>query len=70
MPALLRLPAVLDLIGVSPSTLYQRIRDGEFPRPVAIGSRARAWRAQDVRAWIESRPTSGARAEANPPEAA
>lgn len=53
--ALLRLPAVMGRVGLKKSTIYARIRRKEFPRPVAIGRRARAWRSSEIEAWIAQR---------------
>jgi len=52
---LLRLPYVLDLVGLQKSTWYGLIRDGKAPRPVRLGSRAVAWREDEILAWINSR---------------
>lgn len=54
---LLRLREVLELVGISRSKLYAMVAAGEFPGPVLVGRRAVAWRARDVIAWIEARPT-------------
>ncbi len=40
---LIRVPATLERYGISRSTLYLRIADGSFPRPVKIGKRAIAF---------------------------
>ena len=45
---ILRLPKTLDQIGVSRSTLYQRIADGLWTRPVPIGLRAVGWPESEV----------------------
>lgn len=62
--ALLRLPAVSDLTGYKRSSIYSLIKQGKFPAPVALaGGGAVAWRAGEVRAWIEaqaSKPASTA----------
>jgi prophage regulatory protein len=53
-PALLRLPAVLALVGVGKTTLYRWARAGMFPQPRAL-TPARstvAWSAAEVHAWI------------------
>jgi predicted DNA-binding transcriptional regulator AlpA len=42
-PALLRLPAVCILVGLSKSQIYRLIRAGEFPSAVQIGSNSVAW---------------------------
>ena len=52
---LLRLPAVLDQTGLSRSELYRQVADGRFPKPVPISERLRAWRDQEVQAWITAR---------------
>lgn len=56
---LLRLGSVRDACALSRSELYRRIRAGEFPKPVAIGTRAVAWRQSDVEQWIASRQPKG-----------
>ncbi|MDR3411824.1 MAG: AlpA family phage regulatory protein, partial [Formivibrio sp.] len=40
---ILRLPNVLDRTGLSRSTVYQRVSEGRFPRPVSLGDRAVGW---------------------------
>jgi hypothetical protein len=39
--------------------LYRATRLHGFPRPVLMGARAVAWREDEVRAWLESRPRGG-----------
>jgi predicted DNA-binding transcriptional regulator AlpA len=34
---LLRLPAVVDRVGLSRATIYREIKKGNFPRPLVIG---------------------------------
>lgn len=58
----LRLPEVLKLYPVSRSTWWAGVRAGRFPQPVKIGERCTAWRAEDIRALIES--AAGAKAAA------
>jgi predicted DNA-binding transcriptional regulator AlpA len=50
----LRLPEVLHFYPVSKSTWWAGIRQGKFPKPVRIGERAVAWRAEHIRALIEA----------------
>jgi predicted DNA-binding transcriptional regulator AlpA len=49
----LRLPQVLSLFPVSRSTWWAGVRVGRYPKPVKIGERATAWRAEDIRALID-----------------
>jgi prophage regulatory protein len=51
-PKLLRRVDVEALTGLSRTSLYRFMLNGAFPRPVRLGSRAVAWRAEDVSAWI------------------
>jgi predicted DNA-binding transcriptional regulator AlpA len=37
------------------TTLWQKSRSGEFPRPVKLGNNTIAWRSDEVMAWIQSR---------------
>ncbi len=53
---LLRLPAVLKLTGLKKSTIYAGAKVGTFPRPVRVGSRAVAWRADELKRWIDELP--------------
>jgi len=49
--ALLSLVTVASLISFSKSKVYKLMKEGNFPRPVKIGSAAR-WRAVDVQEWL------------------
>jgi predicted DNA-binding transcriptional regulator AlpA len=42
---------VASLISFSKSKVYKLMKDGDFPRPVKIGTAAR-WRAVDVQKWL------------------
>jgi len=50
-----RRPIVENMLGLSRSTIYRMMNDGEFPRPVVLGRRAVGWRAADVETWIKQR---------------
>ncbi len=54
-PLILRRPQVEQRTGLSRSTLYQYIQDGQFPRPVSLGARAVGWLESEVNAWIAAR---------------
>lgn len=55
---LLRLRDVCDRVGLRRSALYKRIRAGEFPAPVRLGSRSVAWKLSDIARWIDERPSA------------
>ena len=59
LPAILRTQAVLALIGLSRTSLWRRVRAGDFPAPVRLGgegSRAVGWRRADVERWLAALP--------------
>jgi prophage regulatory protein len=51
---ILRLPSVLELTGLSRSSIYQQIAQGTFPKQVSLGARAVGWRESDIQNWLES----------------
>ena len=51
--AILRLPSVLHLTGLSRTTIWRRCRERNFPKPIRLGTtRAIGWRAGDIRHWL------------------
>ncbi len=52
---ILRLRAVKEWTGLSRSTIYLMIKNGDFPSSVRIGARAVGWLESDLYAWVESR---------------
>jgi prophage regulatory protein len=55
MNALLRLPAVISATGLARPTVYLRIKNGLFVRPVKLSERAVAWPSNEVAAIIAAR---------------
>ena len=51
-PALLRLPSVCALVGLSKSQVYRLIKAGEFPAAIQLGANSVAWPAERVHAWV------------------
>jgi predicted DNA-binding transcriptional regulator AlpA len=49
----LRLAQVLAIIPLSKSTWFEGCRAGRYPKPVKIGPRASAWKAEDIAALVE-----------------
>jgi predicted DNA-binding transcriptional regulator AlpA len=48
-----RLPTVLAFVPISQSTWLSGVSRGDMPKPVKIpGTKAVAWRADEVRAWV------------------
>ena len=53
--SILRLPAVKARTGLSRSTIYLRISEGSFPKPISLGSRAVGWIEAEVNDWLNQR---------------
>jgi prophage regulatory protein len=51
--SILRLPAVKTRTGLSRSTIYLRISQGTFPRPVSLGGRAVGWLEAEIQEWLQ-----------------
>jgi prophage regulatory protein len=52
---ILRLPAVKTRTGLSRSTIYLRVSQGTFPRPVSLGGRAVGWVEAEIQSWLAER---------------
>jgi len=54
LQGLLRQKQVLKLIPVSAATWWRGVQTGQFPKPVKLGPKTTAWRAEDIQSLIES----------------
>ena len=52
---ILRLPAVKTRTGLSRSSIYLRMVNGEFPASVSLGGRAVGWLEEDINNWLEEK---------------
>ena len=64
MHTILRLPEVRRSTGLSRSTIYLRIAEGRFPKPVSLGGRAVGWLEAEVPEWLERRIEASRKVEA------
>jgi prophage regulatory protein len=53
---LLRIDLVVNRLGLSQSHVWCMVKDGRFPKPRRLSSRAVAWLESDVSSWIGERP--------------
>ncbi len=51
--SILRLPAVKARTGLSRSTIYLRISQSRFPKPISLGGRAVGWVESEIQAWVQ-----------------
>lgn len=54
---ILRLPQVIERTGLSRTTIYNRIADATFPKPIKLGERAVGWVDTEIDEWIQARIT-------------
>lgn len=52
---ILRLPAVKASTSLSRSTIYLRVAQGTFPKPVGLGGRAVGWLEAEIQDWLQRR---------------
>lgn len=52
-----RRPEVERMTGLSRSTIYALMAEGDFPKPIKLSKRAVGWRHEDIAAWLKSRET-------------
>ncbi len=48
-------PPVPPIIPVGHTTLWEMVKNGDFPKPVKLSRNITAWRNEDVHKWIEEK---------------
>ncbi|WP_238401141.1 helix-turn-helix transcriptional regulator [Alloalcanivorax marinus] len=51
----MRLTEVIQTTGLARSSIYNRMNEGSFPRPVSLGARSVGWVSDEVQDWVEAR---------------
>lgn len=54
----IRLKEVMELVPLSSSTIYARMKAGTFPRSQDLGGGVVCWREQEVLDWLDALPKS------------
>ncbi|MFC3096209.1 helix-turn-helix transcriptional regulator [Alteraurantiacibacter palmitatis] len=52
-PRLLRLPEVMNRVGLRRSAIYQRMSEGRFPKCRTLGAKCSVWVEAEINAWID-----------------
>lgn len=47
------------IIPFSRTTLWRKVKDGEFPAPVHLSANVTAWKVELIRKWIEDQTPAG-----------
>ena len=53
-----RIKTVCDITGLHKSTVYAKMLNGKFPRPIKLGRRAVGWKSDELQAWISNQSTA------------
>lgn len=56
---LLNRQGVEDITQIPRSTLYDRMADGTFPKPIRVGKRSVRWFEDEILEWMEGRERGG-----------
>ena len=57
-PRFLRLSEVLEMTGMGKTFIYARMKEGNFPKQIQLGSRTVVWNEQEVIKWMEEQMAS------------
>lgn len=52
---IIRLNEVMDMTGLSRSTIYRMMEKGDFPKSTPLGERAIGWSMSEVQEWVQTR---------------
>lgn len=52
---ILRLPKVVEITGMSKTTIYRWINASQFPKPINLSSASVGWLETDIDDWIQSK---------------
>ncbi|MBJ6957480.1 AlpA family transcriptional regulator [Vibrio cholerae] len=51
----IRLKEVIELTGLSKSSIYRMASDDKFPKPLSLGSRSVGWIESEVTQWLDEK---------------
>lgn len=52
---IIRMPQVMEKVGLRRSAIYNMIKRGEFPLQIRLGKSASGWLESEIDAWVSSR---------------
>jgi prophage regulatory protein len=50
-----RMPDLERVTGYKAPTIWEKVREGSFPRPIKLGGRASGWLGSEIAAWQRQR---------------
>jgi prophage regulatory protein len=52
---IIKLPSVINITGISRTSIYNRIEEGTFPKQINLGERSVGWVKSEILEWINVR---------------
>ena len=52
---IMKRPEVESITGLKRSSIYAKIEDGSFPKPIKLSMRAVGWLEHEVQEWLKNR---------------
>lgn len=53
---MLRQPEVLRRTGLSRTSIWRKVREGDFPAPRQLGANSIGWPESEISEWLDNRP--------------
>jgi len=57
-PIFVDIDGASGLTGLSKTTVWEQINNGDFPKPRKVSARGSRWLVREIEEWAESRPVS------------
>lgn len=54
---LVRLKELIQILGISGTSIWRRCKEGDFPTPIKTGPGSTSWKLSEVMRWINTRQT-------------
>lgn len=54
MEKLIRIPRVMELIGIKKSTVWLWVKQEKLPKPIKLSSRVTVWRESEILQFIQA----------------
>lgn len=51
---ILRAPDVLNIVALSRTTLWRKVRNGSFPAPLQLGTNSIGWLESTINEWMKN----------------
>lgn len=51
---IVRAAELTKLLGISSTSLWRWRQNGDFPQPIALGSRMVGWKVIDIESWLDA----------------